>query len=176
MDGFGYMPRAENSDMGSPAEFARVVGGLGIGNDATVIVYDTPTQRMGMVAWAFLYYGHADVRILDGGIAKWLAEGRALETQSPQLPPVTYSENAITIVDADAYDARRERDVDELRTAIANLLDNAVKYSPGTPHMRAGALCPTPRGRVKDTGSGIPRAQLDAFSIASIAFSRAAPP
>jgi thiosulfate/3-mercaptopyruvate sulfurtransferase len=90
MDGFGNLPRAENGDMGSPEEFAALVGGLGIDNDTTVIVYDTPSQRMGMVAWAFLYYGHADVRILDGGIAKWLAEGRALDTQRAEWPSVTY--------------------------------------------------------------------------------------
>lgn len=91
MDGFGSsIPRAENGDMGSPAEFARLAGGLGIDNDSTVIVYDTPSQRMGMVAWTFLYYGHADVRILDGGVAKWLAEGRALDTRLPEWPPVTY--------------------------------------------------------------------------------------
>jgi thiosulfate/3-mercaptopyruvate sulfurtransferase len=84
------IPRAENGDMGSPGEFARLVGGLGIGNDTTVIVYDTPSQRMGMVAWAFLYYGHADVRILDGGVAKWLAEGRALDARLPEWPAVTY--------------------------------------------------------------------------------------
>lgn len=90
MDGFGNLPRAENGDMGLPAEFARLVGGLGIDSDTTVIVYDTPTQRMGMVAWAFLYYGHADVRILDGGVAKWLAEGRALDAQLPEWPSVTY--------------------------------------------------------------------------------------
>jgi thiosulfate/3-mercaptopyruvate sulfurtransferase len=91
MDGFGSsIPRAENGDMGLPAEFARLVGGLGIDSDTTVIVYDTPSQRMGTVAWAFLYYGHADVRILDGGVAKWLAEGRALEAQRPAWPSVTY--------------------------------------------------------------------------------------
>jgi thiosulfate/3-mercaptopyruvate sulfurtransferase len=91
MDGFGSsIPRAENGDMGSAAEFARLVGGLGIDNDTTVIVYDTPSQRMGMVAWAFLYYGHADVRILDGGVAKWLAEGRVLDAQRPEWPSVTY--------------------------------------------------------------------------------------
>jgi thiosulfate/3-mercaptopyruvate sulfurtransferase len=91
MDGFGSgIPRAENYDMGSPEEFARVAGGLGIDNDTTVIVYDTPSQRMGMVAWTFLYYGHADVRILDGGVAKWLAEGRPLDTQLPEWPSVTY--------------------------------------------------------------------------------------
>jgi thiosulfate/3-mercaptopyruvate sulfurtransferase len=86
----GILPRAENGDMGSPEEFARLVGGLGIGNDTTVVVYDTPSQRMGMVAWAFLYYGHADVRILDGGITKWQAEGRPLDTRLPVWPSVTY--------------------------------------------------------------------------------------
>jgi thiosulfate/3-mercaptopyruvate sulfurtransferase len=90
MDGFGYLPRAENGDMGSPEHFARLVGELGIDNDTTVVVYDTPMQRMGMVAWAFLYYGHADVRILDGGVAKWLAEGRTLETEPAEWPAATY--------------------------------------------------------------------------------------
>src|SRR5688500_15552417 len=90
MDGFGScIPRAENGDMGSSQEFARLAGNLGIGNDTTVVVYDTPTQRMGMVAWTFLYYGHADVRILDGGVAKWVAEGRALDGDLPAWPPVT---------------------------------------------------------------------------------------
>jgi thiosulfate/3-mercaptopyruvate sulfurtransferase len=91
MDGFGSsIPRAENGDMGSAAEFARTAGGLGISNDTTVVVYDTPSQRMGMVAWTFLYYGHADIRILDGGVTKWLAEGRPLETGQPHWPAVTY--------------------------------------------------------------------------------------
>jgi thiosulfate/3-mercaptopyruvate sulfurtransferase len=91
MDGFGSsIPRAENGDMRSAAEWARTVGGLGISNDSTVVVYDTPSQRMGMVAWTFLYYGHADVRILDGGVTKWLAEDRPLETRQPHWPALTY--------------------------------------------------------------------------------------
>src|SRR5689334_11404240 len=67
MDGFGGdIPRAANGDMGTPEQFAGTVGQLGIGNDDTVVVYDTPNQRMGMVAWTFMYFGHRDVRILDG--------------------------------------------------------------------------------------------------------------
>ena len=54
-------------------------------------------------------------------------------------------------------------DVDDLRTAVANLLDNAVKYSNGTPQISvqvAGATPDTAWVRVKDAGVGIPKAQL----------------
>ena len=54
-------------------------------------------------------------------------------------------------------------DVDELRTAVLNLLDNAVKYSTGTPQVTVQVAAPEPDTawiRVKDAGVGIPRAQL----------------
>lgn len=74
------------------------------------------------------------------------------------------AENAITIVDADpSVPLVVVGDVDDLRTAIANLLDNAVKYSNGPPHISvqaAGATPDTAWVRVKDTGIGIPRVQL----------------
>jgi signal transduction histidine kinase len=56
-----------------------------------------------------------------------------------------------------------EGDADELRTAMANLLDNAVKYSPGQVHVSVEVAAPAPDTvwvRVKDRGVGIPRAQL----------------
>src|SRR5687768_9406447 len=75
------------------------------------------------------------------------------------------AEDAITIVGSDPSSAPLvvDGDVDELRTAIANLLDNAVKYSGGTPQISvqaAGATPDTAWVRVKDTGIGIPRAQI----------------
>ena len=54
-------------------------------------------------------------------------------------------------------------DLDDLRTAVLNLLDNAVKYSAEAPHVTVETASPTPETvwvRVKDTGVGIPRAQL----------------
>ena len=54
-------------------------------------------------------------------------------------------------------------DVDDLRTAIANLLDNAVKYSNGAPQITVQVAGPSPDTawvRVKDAGLGIPKAQL----------------
>lgn len=56
-----------------------------------------------------------------------------------------------------------EGDVDQLRTAIANLLDNAVKYSSTTPQVTVQAVGATPDTawvRVKDAGVGIPKAQI----------------
>src|SRR5262245_35010912 len=56
-----------------------------------------------------------------------------------------------------------EGDADDLRTAVLNLLDNAVKYSATTPKVTVETALPTPETiwvRVKDTGVGIPRAQL----------------
>jgi thiosulfate/3-mercaptopyruvate sulfurtransferase len=90
LSGFGGIPRAANGDMADPEDFARVAGGLGIDNDATVIVYDAPSQMMGMVAWAFLYYGHQDVRLLDGGYHKWTQEGRPVSTQAASYPQTVF--------------------------------------------------------------------------------------
>ncbi|MGE3275005.1 MAG: sensor histidine kinase [Vicinamibacterales bacterium] len=56
-----------------------------------------------------------------------------------------------------------EGDADELRTAVSNLLDNAVKYSLGDPQVTVEVAAPSPDTvwvRVKDRGVGIPRSQL----------------
>lgn len=114
LDGFGArIPRTENGDMGPPEEFARLVGRLGIDNDTTVVVYDTPSQRMGMVAWTFLYYGHPDVRILDGGVAKWLAEGRPLDAQAPQWPAATYVATPVDAVYCSLEEAKASVEHDD---------------------------------------------------------------
>jgi thiosulfate/3-mercaptopyruvate sulfurtransferase len=59
-------------------QFAKTMSDLGIGDDTTVIGYD----RSGGVysfrlMWALHYYGHTNVKFLDGGLPKWEAEGRA---------------------------------------------------------------------------------------------------
>ena len=90
LNGFGGIPRASNGDMASPDEFADLAGNLGISKDMTVVVYDAPGQLMGMVAWSFLYYGHVDVRILDGGFAKWSSENRPISNETADYPPASF--------------------------------------------------------------------------------------
>jgi thiosulfate/3-mercaptopyruvate sulfurtransferase len=45
----------------------------------------------GMVAWAFLYYGHASTRLLDGGLTKWTAEDRPLSDVASAPEARTFS-------------------------------------------------------------------------------------
>lgn len=73
-------------------QFARDIAALGISSDDTVVAYDAG----GWVAaprawWMFLSYGHTNVKVLDGGLKKWKAEGRATETGKPSPKPGTFS-------------------------------------------------------------------------------------
>lgn len=60
--------------------FALAMGAMGIGRDDNVVVYDTVgTTGAARVWWTFRAFGHERVSVLDGGLPKWLAEGRPVE-------------------------------------------------------------------------------------------------
>ena len=61
-----------------PASFAQVMERLGIGNHTLVMAYDDMVLPLSAARlwWALSYYGHARVRVLDGGLRRWRAEGR----------------------------------------------------------------------------------------------------
>jgi thiosulfate/3-mercaptopyruvate sulfurtransferase len=64
--------------------FAQKVGALGIGDDDRVVVYDTAgLSSAGRAWWMLRLFGHHDVALLDGGLPKWRAEGRPLDTAVP---------------------------------------------------------------------------------------------
>ena len=65
-----------------PAQFARVMGRLGIGDRTIVVAYDNTGFPLGAARlwWALSYYGHDRIHVLDGGLPTWQAEGRALTT------------------------------------------------------------------------------------------------
>ena len=65
-------------------QFARVMTARGIGRDTTVVVYGDKSNWWAAYAlWVFTLFGHDDVRLLDGGRAKWEAEGREYTTDVP---------------------------------------------------------------------------------------------
>jgi thiosulfate/3-mercaptopyruvate sulfurtransferase len=82
----GGIPRAENGDMGEPDAFSALAASLGVEAGSTVVVYDAPGAQMGMAAWAFMYYGHTNVQVLDGGFDKWTSEGRPTSTEPGSYP------------------------------------------------------------------------------------------
>ncbi len=59
------------------------MGAKGIARDTTVVIYGDKTNWWAAYAlWVFTLFGHEDVRLLDGGRDKWIAEGRALTTDT----------------------------------------------------------------------------------------------
>jgi len=86
--------------------FAALLGGLGIARDATVVIYGDKNNWWAAYAlWVFTLFGHEDVRLLDGGRAKWIAEGRPITTDAPERAAVEYP-----VVERDDSTVRAFRD------------------------------------------------------------------
>jgi thiosulfate/3-mercaptopyruvate sulfurtransferase len=69
----------------APEKFTSRVRKLGLGDGVRIVVYDTHgLMSAARVWWMFRVFGHRDVAVLDGGLPKWIAEGRPLE----DLPPM----------------------------------------------------------------------------------------
>ena len=74
------------------AGFERLMASRGIANDTTVVFYgDKNNWYATYTFWLFKLYGHQDARIMDGGRAKWQAEGRSFVRDVPSLPTTTYT-------------------------------------------------------------------------------------
>ena len=72
-------------------EFARLMSKHGIGPDTTVVFYgDNFNWWAAYALWVFELFGHSDTRLLDGGRAKWVAEGRAMTTDTTERTATQY--------------------------------------------------------------------------------------
>jgi thiosulfate/3-mercaptopyruvate sulfurtransferase len=75
----------------SPEQVARVMGAAGIGAGTRVVAYDDQAGATAARLWYVLRaHGHDDVAVLDGGLARWLAEGRPLETEVLAPAPAVF--------------------------------------------------------------------------------------
>ncbi|NVK18183.1 MAG: 3-mercaptopyruvate sulfurtransferase [Methylocystaceae bacterium] len=72
----------------SPEEFAQAVEELGLGDGCRIVVYDARNGgcAAARVWWTFRLFGHEDVAVLDGGLGKWMAEGRPTEDGPAEKP------------------------------------------------------------------------------------------
>ena len=71
--------------------FAALLSSKGIKRDDTVVIYGDKSNWWAAYAlWVFKLFGHEDVRLLDGGRDLWVAEGRELTKEKPQIAPSSY--------------------------------------------------------------------------------------
>ena len=119
-----------------PQAFADAVGALGIGDGDRVVVYDSRgVVSAARVWWTFRAFGHDGVAVLDGGLPKWNAEGRPLDTGTPAPAPRVFrarSRQAL-VRDLDAVRAN-------LKTQREQVLDarSAGRFHGTEPEPRAG--------------------------------------
>ncbi|MBD0284209.1 MAG: sulfurtransferase [Flavisolibacter sp.] len=79
-------------DVISKTELEKLLGESGISNDTTIVLYgDNNNWFAAWAFWQLKMYGHDDVRIMNGGRKKWLAEGRELTKEVRQPQKVTYT-------------------------------------------------------------------------------------
>ena len=83
-------------DIPSAAEFERLMARSGISNDTTVILYgDNNNWFAAYTLWLMKYYGHNDVRLMNGGRQKWLNEGREVTQDAPPVKTGNYTIGAV---------------------------------------------------------------------------------
>ena len=130
----------------SPAKFSSRVRKLGLGDGVRVVVYDgNGFFASARVWWMFRFMGHADVTVLDGGVAKWRAEGRPV-TDAPSRPRERH------------FTARQNnlvhRELDQMRANLTSRREQVVDArSAGRFHARE----PEPRAGLR--GGHIPGAK-----------------
>ena len=94
-----------------PSRFAASMSRAGIGPDTHVIAYDFGDgSTAARVWWLLRYLGHARVSLLDGGIARWNAEGRPVESRVPSYPPSRFTPAPQDAMRVNAEDVERMRD------------------------------------------------------------------
>jgi thiosulfate/3-mercaptopyruvate sulfurtransferase len=107
-------------DLISKAELESLLGQHGITPETTIAVYgDNNNWFAAWFFWLLKYYGHKDVRLVNGGRVKWIAEGRPLTTAVPAYPSATY---AVGRVD-ESVRALRDYVIEAARTRSRTLVD-----------------------------------------------------
>lgn len=81
-----------NRDIVTKENFEKLMSRLGVTPDTTVVLYgDHDNWFAAWGVWIFKVYGHENVKLLDGGRRKWLAEDRPLDTITPDIRPTEYT-------------------------------------------------------------------------------------
>ena len=124
------------STMPGTVQFARRMGELGVSADMRIVLYDDAPHHTAARAWVMLRaFGVTRVALLDGGLARWKAEGRPLEQGAATPAPVTFAPPPPA---ASLHDLAGMRDI--LRTGSAQIIDarSAARFTGAEADPRPG--------------------------------------
>ncbi|HKJ39736.1 MAG TPA: sulfurtransferase [Anaerolineales bacterium] len=92
VDWFSTLQHPLRRDFLTKEQFEEVASSIGITNDTTVVFYGDKSNWFACYAlWLFQYYGHENVKIMNGGRLKWEQENRPLVKEIPSYAETTYS-------------------------------------------------------------------------------------
>jgi thiosulfate/3-mercaptopyruvate sulfurtransferase len=96
--GFNWQKELQDQVVRAPvsqAQLETLLSRAGVSNDTTIVLYgDNNNWFAAWALWILKYYGHQDVRLLDGGRVKWLADKRELTTSVPSYAQTDYHTQA----------------------------------------------------------------------------------
>lgn len=94
VDWFTTLQDSIRRDFLSRDDFEQLCSQLGIATDTTVVFYGDKSNWFACYAfWIFHYYGHENLRIMDGGRTKWELEGRPMTRETPEHARTEYKAN-----------------------------------------------------------------------------------
>ncbi|MBA2751166.1 MAG: sulfurtransferase, partial [Actinobacteria bacterium] len=103
-------------DFLGPAEFGELFGSRGVSNDHTIVLYgDRNNWFAAYTYWYLKYYGHHDVRLMNGPREKWISEGRPTSSALPDYEAQQFSAQA----GDDAIRARRGEVLESLDKKVS---------------------------------------------------------
>lgn len=121
----------------TPGRFAKLMGAMGVSNDTRIVFYDQKGLASAARGWWLMgLFGHDNAAVLDGGLPKWVKEGRPTQDGAPLAPaPATFRPD---------YRASRLRGVGDVirnvETQAEIVIDAraAGRFTGATPEPRAG--------------------------------------
>jgi thiosulfate/3-mercaptopyruvate sulfurtransferase len=154
-----------------PERFAQVMGRLGIGDQHLVVAYDghPASQFATRLWWALNYYGHDQIVVLNGGLAKWQRENLPLTDTIPVYPPATFTPVVRPKLRATAEDVLRllgQRDVALIDARDRGQYTGSIVRQPGRRGHIPGALN-IPREELVDPETGTFRSNVELAQVFS---------
>ena len=114
-------------------DFAAAMGALGIGDDTMVVAYDSyGLFSAARCWWMFKVFGHEKISVLNGGLKKWLAEGRNVESGEPLAPQAKHFSATLN--------SKMVRSMEEVAQSKSQIADarSAARFRGEEPEPRAG--------------------------------------